>query len=107
MGRRRHIDAETSENETWIAWIKRATMEARSKMKENNIRDWPQVVATTQERSHVKLKGQDPRKWSKQVMEWRPIGFRSVGRPTKRWSQEDDTDGPIVAEKIVQRGKED
>ena len=105
MGGRRHIDAETGEHETWIAWIKRATMEARSKMKENNIRDWLQVVTTTQERWHVKLKGQDPRKWSTQVVEWRPIGFRSVGRPSKRWSQEDDTDGPNVAERSPKEAK--
>ena len=47
-GRKRKIDGETGESETWITWMKRTTAEARNRMKENKIQKWTQVIATTQ-----------------------------------------------------------
>ena len=37
-------------------------------------------------------KSLDLRKWARQVLTWRPIGFRSVGRPAQRWAKEDSDD---------------
>ena len=89
LGRKRKIDQESGEVETWVSWVRRTTAEAREQMKMNRIADWSQIVTSRQAKWQASLEGLDPRKWSKQASSWRPIGFRRVGRPVKRWGKED------------------
>ena len=89
LGKKRKVDAETGEKEPWISWVKGATAEAREKMKAHKVSEWVKIVAERQEKWKARLENQDPQKWAKQVCEWIPIGFRSVGRPAKRWKGSD------------------
>ena len=89
LGKKRKVDAETGDKESWISWVKEATAEAREKMKAQRISEWRKIVAERQEKWKARLDNQSPQKWAKQVYEWIPIGFRSVGRPVKRWKGSD------------------
>ena len=88
LGKQRKVDREPSDKETWVSWVKRATNEAREKMKECKISEWAKIVAERQEKWKVRLESQDPRKWTNQTYDWLPVGFRRIGRPAKRWKED-------------------
>ena len=90
LGRKRKVDEKTSDTETWISWAKRTTAEARETMKAHKISEWTQIIVERQEKWKGRLENQDPKKWTKQANDWIPIGFRRIGRPAKRW-KEDET----------------
>lgn len=76
-------------NEEWVDWIVRATREAEKYCKQAGVDDWMEA----QRRRHWRWAGhvaraQDSR-WSKELLHWIPRnGWRSRGRPVKRWSDE-------------------
>ena len=73
--------------ETWVEWIRRATGIAEKSLKRAGIDDW--VVG--QRRRQYKWAGhvarRTDRRWSCQILDWTPVGgYRSVGRPRRRWA---------------------
>ena len=88
LGKKRKVDEETGDKETWISWVKRATAEAREKMKAHNVSEWAKIVVERQTKWKARLERQDPMKWTKQTYDWIPIGFRKIGRPAKRWTED-------------------
>ena len=90
LGRRRKTDKTTGDIETWVSWVQRSTLEAKERMKMNNIPYWTQVVSSRKAKWRARLQDLDPFMWAKQVHSWMPIGFRRVGRPVQRWIKEDE-----------------
>ena len=88
LGRKRQIDQTSGEIETWVAWVKRTASEALEQMDLYRIPHWLQMVKTRQQRWTARLEHLEARKWAKQVISLRPIGFRRVGRPVKRWGED-------------------
>ena len=85
IGRRRKVEEETGDIETWVSWIKRTTEIAKTKMKEHKIQEWRDTADSRKEKWKARLETLDPGKWAYQAYNWYPIGFRSVGQPRKRW----------------------
>ena len=89
LSRSRKVSDAAGNKEDWVSWIKTVTAEARDKMKTYKIEEWVEIVRKRQHKWKAKLEALDPEKWAKQALDWRPIGFRSVGRPAKRWCEKD------------------
>ena len=93
--RRRRIQTDESvdgELEPWVDWVKRATREAESKLKEMDFDMW----ATAQKRMKwswaQRTQQIDADRWSRIVAEWEPENTnnctRSQGRPRRRWADD-------------------
>ena len=89
LKRPRKVDENTGDKEDWVTWVRRTTAEAREKQRTYKIDDWTKIVKTRQQKWKAKVEALDLNKWAKQAFEWQPIGFRRVGRPLKRWNEDD------------------
>ena len=89
VGTRRKVD-ETGNIESWVSWIKRATEVVKEHMRVHKIAKWKQLVEVRKARWTRRLETLEEGKWAKQAHNWLPIGFRRVGRPSKRWEDEGD-----------------
>ena len=71
--------------ENWVDWIQRATREAEDAMCKFCISDWVAEVCKRKFgwAGHV-CRRQDGR-WSRQVLNWCPVGWRDRGHPLMRW----------------------
>ena len=88
LGSKRTIDQQSGETETWVEWVRRTTSKAREQLHANRIPQWTQMVKTRQDRWSSRLEELDTSRWAKQVLHWKAIGYRSPGRPVKRWEDE-------------------
>ena len=97
-------DSDDGELETWTEWIQRATRIAEAQLEGAGIEDW----LTLQRRRLYRWAGHAARRtdgrWSHRVLDWVPsLGGRSVGRPSRRWS--DDINDFFVKETGLKKGE--
>ena len=84
-------DENTSEEETWVDWIKRTTHIAEAHLRRTSVDDWVEA----QRRRQWRLAGHTARRtdsrWSVTVLGWQPpYSNRGRGHPVKRWTTELD-----------------
>ena len=89
IGRKRKVESETGQAETWVSWIKRTSNEAKEMMRISKIPLWSQIVTARKQKWQARIESQSLTKWTSQALSWRPIGFRSPGHPRQRWDEED------------------
>ena len=88
------IDAAEIEEEEWIEYIKRSTIEAKEKMENEKIRCWKLTQRKVKWRLAMRIATSQKERWLIKAAEWNPElsskyrTNRSIGRPRKRW--EDD-----------------
>ena len=88
------IDAAEIEEEEWIEYIKRSTIEAIEKMENERIRCWKLSQRKMKWRLAMKIATSQKERWLIKAEEWNPElsskyrTKRSIGRRRKRW--EDD-----------------
>ena len=96
-------DAEETQEEplveSWVAWVKRVTEEAENILKKLDIPDWVQLQRRTKWTwaGHV-ARYRDGR-WTRNILEYLPVGRRAKQRPITRW--DDGLDAMV--KKIVGR----
>jgi hypothetical protein len=94
---------EADMEETYVEWIKRATGISETHLKKAGLEDW----VSQQRRRKFRLAGHIVRRtdgrWSTRMVDWEPNGYRTVGRPRRRWEDcltnhfhEDDQDGAFL-----------
>ena len=73
-----------------MTWIKRTTGLAEEELAKMKIEDW----TAQRRRSYWRWAGHvtrmADRRWTVQILNWKPVGSRRVGRPKKRWRDELD-----------------
>ena len=76
--------------EDWVDWIQKATRDAETAMGKFGIKDWVDEVCKRKFgwAGHV-CRRHDGR-WSRQVLNWCPVGMRGRGRPLTRWGDSID-----------------
>ena len=88
------IDAAEIEEEEWVEYIKRSTIEAMEKMENEKIRCWTLTQRKIKWRLAMRIATSQKERWLIKAAEWNPElsskyrTNRSIGRPRKRW--EDD-----------------
>ena len=99
LGRRRIIkqtlciEAETDDKqepeiETWVEWVIRVTREARETISINDVRDWVDEQRDRRQRCANQLAKLEDGRWTNEVMDWQPEGWRARGRPKTRWTDQ-------------------
>ena len=72
--------------ETWAEWIQRVTHQVEAACRTLGVKDWVEE----QRRRKWKWAGHVARRsdgrWTKEVLNWSPEGWRKRGRPVIRWS---------------------
>ena len=74
--------------EPWVDWTVRSTHAAERQLQKAGIFDWVTSQRRRKQGFIDKLQSIDGARWSKCVLDWDPIGTRSVGRPLLRWSDD-------------------
>ena len=88
------MDATTIEEEEWIDYTKRSTVDALEKMEHAKIRCWNRTHKKMKWKLALRIATSPSERWLKKAAEWCPdlsSGYKSnraIGRPKKRW--EDD-----------------
>jgi hypothetical protein len=72
--------------ETWVEWIKRATKTAEELSAKAKVTDWIEGQRKRKWGFAGHTMRRDDGRWSRLLLEWRPIGNRSVGHPKTRWT---------------------
>jgi hypothetical protein len=88
LGRKRKVDNDTGEIESWVEWVQQATFEVRETMRKYEIPDW-----ILEQRQRVRLWNQrvtetTDHRWTNILLHWCPSGRRSRGHPLKRWQDQ-------------------
>ena len=87
-------DAAEIEEEDWVEYIKRSTIEAMEKMENDKIRCWKLTQRKLRRRLAMRIATSPKERWLIKAAEWNPElsskyrTNRSIGNPGKRW--EDD-----------------
>jgi len=76
------------ERENWVEWIKRTTVEAESAMKKACVAEWVEEQRRRKWRMAGKVARCSDNRWTKQILEWKPVGRRRPGRPNARWADQ-------------------
>ena len=76
--------------ESWVTWVKRSTKLAREKMTCAKMATWAEEACSRQRKWATKMLMKNEDSWTKKAYYWIPIGFRSVGRPAKRWTADEE-----------------
>ena len=85
------MDATTIEEEEWIDYIKRSTVDALDKMQRAKIRCWNRTHKKMKWKLALRIATSPCEKWLKKTAEWCPDlssrykTNRAIGRPRKRW----------------------
>ena len=88
------MDTTTIEEEEWIDYIKRSTVDALDKMEHAKIRCWNRTHKKMKWKLALRIATSPSERWLKKAAEWSPDlssrykTNRAIGRPRKRW--EDD-----------------
>ena len=104
------IDA-TENEEVWIEFIKRSTMEAEEHMEKHKIRCWIELHRRTKWRMARRIVFLNDKRWNKRVFDLHPgldtsiRAARQIGRPKRRW--EDDLNEFLKMEGSQERTKND
>ena len=71
--------------ENWVDWIRRATGVAEARARKYRVSDWVQTQTIRLWRWAGHLLRREDDRWSKQALEWKPVGSRKPGHPKRRW----------------------
>ena len=75
--------------EHWAVWIRRVTSISEGSAKRVGIRDWVDEQRSRKWRLAGHMARRTDSRWSTRILNWRPSqGYRSRGRPCKRWGDE-------------------
>ena len=76
----------TESGEPWGDWMQRSTRIVESTMQNFGLKDWVAEVHRRKFRwaGHVARRTDD--RWTKEVLDWTPVGHRRRGRPLLRWT---------------------
>ena len=76
------------EHETWIEWLRRRTRLTEHVLESLRLDDWVQAQRRRKWKYCGHILRRDDNRWATALITWRPdSGFRSKGRPRKRWTQ--------------------
>ena len=90
----KEMDTMEIEEEDWIDYIKRSTVDALDKMERAKIRCWNRTHKKMKWKLALRIATSPSERWLKKAAEWNPElssrcrTNRAIGRPRKRW--EDD-----------------
>ena len=77
------------EDESWVDYVRRATLRADTYCNNSNIKDWGTIQAERKRHYATRLFLDTEEKWNKRLLNWKPwfrtVAKRSVGRPCLRW----------------------
>ena len=76
------------ELEAWPTYVQRATQDARHAMREYKVVNWVEAYQKQKEKWKARVEQMDPERWAFIAFDWQPLGYRSQGRPRKRWSDD-------------------
>ena len=76
----------------WGDYMQQSTRKLRNIMQQHHLQDWVYVQRLRKWRFARATAAREDERWSTRILKWKPSlrGYRSVGRPTTRWS--DDLD---------------
>ena len=88
LGRRRKIDHDIGEVETWVTWLQNATSEVSEVMEKHGIPHWSDVQRQSARQWEQRVAMATDQRWTKVIYEWTAVGRRSHGHPRKRWTDQ-------------------
>ena len=104
------MDTIEIEEEDWIEYIKRSTVDALDKMERAKIRCWKQDTQKNEMELALRIATSPCERWLKKAAEWNPELStknrinRAIGRPRKRW--EDDIND-FLKQELEEKENED
>ena len=82
---------EDAEEESWVDWVIRATAIAEDRRDEAQVEDWQLAQRRRYWRWAGHVARQKDNRWTVKALTWTPgTGFRTRGRPVKRWHEDLD-----------------
>ena len=74
------------EEESYVDWIVRATRRAEEEYSRAGLPTWLQAQSVRKASLCHKLQSCSDQRWGQVALRWIPSGYRSIGRPPKRWT---------------------
>ena len=78
-----------SDDESWVDYIRRATVRVDEYCNKYNIKDWGRLQAESKLHYATRVFLDTEEKWNKRLLDWTPwfrtVARRSIGRPSLRW----------------------
>ena len=106
------MDTTAIEEEDWIDYIKRSTVDALDKMERAKIRCWNRTHKKMKCKLALRIAASPSERWLKKAAEWNPDlssryqTNRAIGRPRKRWEDDISSNKYLKKRKMKTQSRE-